>query len=242
MLQQTKGIVLRSVKYGETSLISTIFTQSFGVQAYILQGIRNSKKNSSGLFQPGTILELVVYHKPSQNLHRIKEFRLAFFYTDLQQQVVKNSIALFSIEILLKLLPEHAPIPELFEFAVDYFKSLDTLPCSEVANFPLFFLIQCSRLLGFEIRGTYSENTAYLDLHEGTFTGDTPVYPPFLDNTDTKAMGEMLEANKTSELNSIKLNAKTRYRLLDWYLEFLYKHTQHLGNIKSLAVLRTVLH
>ena len=67
MIQTTKGIVLRSVKYGETSLVVTIFTELFGLQSYLVNGVRTaSKKGSSksAMFQPSAILELVAYHTP----------------------------------------------------------------------------------------------------------------------------------------------------------------------------------
>ncbi len=38
-LHNTKGIVLRTVKYGETSVIVTIFTELFGIQSYIVNGV-----------------------------------------------------------------------------------------------------------------------------------------------------------------------------------------------------------
>ena len=40
MLQKTKGMVLRNVKYGETSLIVTIFTEMLGIQSYLVNGVR----------------------------------------------------------------------------------------------------------------------------------------------------------------------------------------------------------
>ena len=77
-LHKTKGIVLRAVKYGETSLIVTMFTELFGLQSYLVNGVRTSTKKGSGkanLFQPTAILELVVYHNELKHLNRIKEFK-----------------------------------------------------------------------------------------------------------------------------------------------------------------------
>src|SRR4051812_16525108 len=114
MLYSTRAIVLRSIKYGDTSLISTLFTEKQGVQAYMAQGVRSSKakNNKAALLQPATLLDIVVYHKPNTNLQRIKEFQFAYLYTSMQEEVVKNSVALFSAELLLRLLPEHAQQPE----------------------------------------------------------------------------------------------------------------------------------
>ena len=74
MLQPTKAIVLRSIKYGDTSLISTLFTETQGVQTYITQGVRSAKAktNKAALLQPATLLDVVVYHKPNTNFYRIK--------------------------------------------------------------------------------------------------------------------------------------------------------------------------
>ena len=172
MLQKTRGIVLRSVKYGDSSLVTTVFTASFGVQTYMIQGVRSNKvrNNRSGLLQPGSLLDMVVYNRPQQSIQRIKEFQPAYLYTTLQEEIVKNSIALFSVELLLRLLPEHAPMPELFDFSIHYFQELDKLSVSDVANFPLYFIIHCSRFLGYDIKGNYSADTPHLNLHEGGFT------------------------------------------------------------------------
>ncbi len=64
-LHKTKGIVLRTVKYGETSMVVTIFTEFFGLLSYMVHGVRTSTKKGTGkanLFEPAAIPHLVVYH------------------------------------------------------------------------------------------------------------------------------------------------------------------------------------
>ena len=48
MTEKTRGLVLSFIKYKETSIICKIFTESFGVQSYIINGIRNSKSKNIG--------------------------------------------------------------------------------------------------------------------------------------------------------------------------------------------------
>ena len=64
MIHKTKGIVLKSIRYGETSLVVTVFTELFGVQTYMVNGVRTNKKSGSkaALFQPSSILDMEVYH------------------------------------------------------------------------------------------------------------------------------------------------------------------------------------
>jgi DNA repair protein RecO (recombination protein O) len=232
------------VKYGDTSLITTIFTADTGVQTYIVQGVRNSKAKQAkaGLLQPATLLDIVTYHKPQTNLQRLREFQLSYIYTTLQEEVIKNSIALFSVEVLLKLLPEHAPMPDLFQHAFDYFCQLDRNPIDSVANYPLFFVITCGRVLGYDIHGSYSAETPYLNMREGAFTNAAPGLENYLNDEDALILSQLIAINDVSGLNMLEMNSATRNRLLDWYLEFLHSHTQHMGSIKSLGVLRTILH
>ena len=57
MTHKTRGIVLRSIKYGETSLVVTVFTELFGIQTYMVNGVRSSKSARSVFFQPAAILD-----------------------------------------------------------------------------------------------------------------------------------------------------------------------------------------
>jgi len=244
MLQKTNGIVLRSVKYGESSLVSTIFTAQYGVETYMVQGVRSAtaKQNRAGSFQPATLLELVVYQQPQKNMQRIREFRPAYIYQNLQEDVVKNSIVLFSVEVMLRLLPEHASLPALFDFAFEFFITLDKMPLNAVANFPLFFIIQCSKILGYELKGNFSINTPHLNLHEGAFTTNAPSVSSFINDEDAIILNTLLTTDDYKSLKEIEMNAGIRLRLIDWYIAFLQLHTQHMGNIRSLSVLRTILH
>jgi DNA repair protein RecO (recombination protein O) len=244
MLHNTRGIVLRSVKYGETSLISTIFTEQLGVESYMVQGVRSAsaKNNKSAALQPGTLLNLITYHKPNTNLQRLKEFQYAYLYTSLQEKITKNSIALFSIELLLRIMPEHAVMPELFDFAFQYFQQLDLSTDHEIANLPLHFTIQCSKLLGYEIHGEYTKDTPHLNIREGAFTHQMPAIPPYASDDEAKALSALLKADNIKGISAIQLNAEIRNRILDWLLEFLKQHTQHMSSLKSLEILRTILH
>jgi len=244
MLQKTNGIVLRSIKYGDSSIISTIFTSLYGVQTYIIQGVRSTKarQNKAGFFQPGILLELVTYHHPQKKMQHIREYQPAYIYSSLQESVVKNSVVLFSVELLLRLLPEHAPMVTLFDFVYEYFITLDNTTPDRVANFPLYFIVQCGGTLGYELKGSYSKETPYLNIEDGGFTGHPSLTTSYVNEEDTKMLNTLLFAKNMDDLKQVEMNADARMRLIDWYISFLKLHTQHMGNIKSLAVLRAILH
>src|SRR5215216_2570761 len=137
MIHKTKGIVLKSVKYGETSLVITMFTELFGLQSYIVNGVRMASKKGSSkaiFFQPSAQLDLVVYHNEYKNLQRIKEYKWAHLYQHIFSDVRKNAVAVFMIELLTKCLKQPEPGAELFYFVEDALIHLDKATDTVTAN------------------------------------------------------------------------------------------------------------
>ena len=77
MIKKTGGIVLGSIKYKDTSLIVKIFTRELGLKSYLINGVRVQGKGSkSALYQPLTLLDLVVYDKENASLQRISDAKI----------------------------------------------------------------------------------------------------------------------------------------------------------------------
>ena len=99
MLHKTRGIVLNYIKHRETSIITHIYTELFGRQSYIINGVRSHRsKIKLTLFQPLTILDLEVYYKPVRDLQRIKEVRNHTLLFNIPNDIHKSSIAIFIAE------------------------------------------------------------------------------------------------------------------------------------------------
>jgi len=243
-LLHTKGIVLRTVKYGETSVIVTIFTELLGAQSYLVNGVRTSSKKGSGkanLFQPTAILEMVVYHNEMKQLQRIKEFRWGSLYQHVLSDVRKNAIALFMVELLTKCLKQPEPNAELFYFAEDAFLHLDKAPDAVAANFPLFFALHLPVFFGFRISDNYSDARPFLDLQEGDFVPEQPRHPHFLEEKQAFITSQLLRVQQPDELKDIKLNHEFRRNLLFTYEVYYKLHVQDFGTMRTLPVLRDVL-
>jgi len=241
---KTKGIVLRTVKYGETSLIVTLFTELFGVQSYLVNGVRVSTKKGPGkanLFQHAAILDLIVYHNDLKNLQRIKEFKWATIYQHLFFDVIKNSVALFMVELLQKTLKQPEANPDLFHFTEDAFLFLDEAEPLIVANYPLYFSIHLTLFSGLRISDTYSKQNNILDMQEGEFVPERPTHPHFLEDPFSYYTSQLLKAHHPSNLDEIKLNKDSRRVLLNAYQDFFALHVQDFGTLKTLPVLQEVL-
>ena len=244
MLHKTKGIVIRVVKYGETSVIVSIYTELFGIQSYIVNGVRTSSKKGSGkanLFQPAAILDLVVYHNELKNIQRLREFKWAYLYNNLFFDVIKNSVALYMIELMQKSLKQPEPNANLFHFLEDAFLHLDKSDGVIVANYPLFFALHLSGFYGFRFSDTYSPKNNILDLQEGEFVPEQPAHRFFLEGDYSYITSQLLKVMQPHELKQIKLNNEMRRVLLNAYAIFYALHIQNFRTMKSLPVLQEVL-
>lgn len=244
MLHETKGIVLRTVKYGETSVIVLIFTEKFGIQSYLVNGIRISSKKSSGkaaFFQPAAILELVAYHNELKNIQRVKEFRWGCLYHTIFSDVTKNAVALFMVELLTRCLKQPESHPELFHFAEDAFLHLDEAGPTVTANYPLFFSLHLAVLLGFRIHDNYSAVNVYFDLQEGKFVSSKPRHVHFLEGKQAEVTSQLLKVMQPGELKEIPLHHAFRRSLLQAYETYYALHIQDFGKLKTVPVLREIL-
>ena len=243
MTHKTKGIVLRSIKYGETSLVVTIFTEMFGIQTYMVNGVRTSKKSSAKAnhFQPTAILDLVVYHSENKSMQRIKEFSWAVLYDKLLSDVIKNSIASFMAELIQKCLKQPEHNADLFNFCSASFLELDQANKIVAANFALFFTLHLTHFFGFRMTDNYSSDNLILDLQEGIFIDHQPAHPYFMDGKNAELTAQLLKVMQPYELEEFKLNQEIRRLLLLRYLEYYALHIHDFGQMKTLMVLHEVL-
>jgi DNA repair protein RecO (recombination protein O) len=244
MVHATKGIVLRTVKYGDTSIITTVYTELFGIQSYIVKGVRQSSKTSAGkasFFQPSAILDLEVYHNEQKQLQFIKEYQWSYLYEKVLFDVVRNTVAMFVIELLQHSLKQPEANPELFYLIEDTLKQLDKGSDTLTGNLPLYFTLHLASELGFQLQGRYSEDTPVLDLQEGMFISTTPSHPYYLEGAMAKTSSELSNLQFYNDLEKISLNRTIRRELLEAYQTFLSLHIHDFGEMKSFTILQEIL-
>lgn len=225
MYLQTKGVVLNSVKYGESSIICKIYTAKFGLQSYIINGVRK-KKGGSAYYQSLNILELTVYHKNNNKLQRIKEVKMPTAYSDIPFHVLKSSVAMFLAEILGKCLKEEEENSELFDFIESSLTDFDQSDFD--SQFHIRFLVALSGYLGF-YPNIENDHFPYFDLLNGCFSKEKGEHKHYITNSQ--------DFRSALKFESIKNNTK----ILEYILGYYQLHVDGFSRIKSKDVLAGVL-
>ncbi len=226
MLLKTKGIVLRFVKYKESSVIATIYTAEKGVISVIANSVRS--KNSKGkiaLFQPLSLVELVIYYNAAKNISRVSEINSYYPLHNLRQDPIKASISFFITELLNKCLKEEEGHAAFYNFIQNSIIHLNEQQ-KETENFHLIFLIKLSLFLGFKPHSTadflqQSSNASF-----------------YINLENLSKLDCLLKANYESH---IVLNSNLRNIILEDILEY-YKNHIELGKVNSIEILHELLH
>lgn len=244
MTHKTKGIVLRTVKYGETSVITSVYTELFGLQTYIVKGVREPAKNrqsKSLSFQPGAMLEMEVYHNNLKNLQFIKEYKWAFIYQKVLFDVIRTAIAQFIIELFLQTIKQPEGNPELFYLLEGSLLETDKAGDAVAANLPLYFILHLATESGFEIHGSYSIETPVLDLKEGSYTSATPSHKDYMEGSFAAITSNIQHINFYNDLENIKLNRESRRYLMHALLKYISFHITDFKELKSLPILQEIV-
>ncbi|UCG27293.1 MAG: DNA repair protein RecO [Bacteroidales bacterium] len=241
MLAKTTGIVLHHIKYSDSSLIVTIYTEKFGRKSFIINNVRGRGSSpKANILQPLFLLELDVYFKLNRDIQRIKEFKNIVPFRTIPFNVIKSTVALFLAEILYKTIREEESNHKLFEFLYNSIQFFD-ITATGIPNFHIMFLLQLTKYLGFQPDINYTRQNRIFDLQNGNFVPAIPFHPHYIDESLSRILNKMLRINYKN-LDSIKMTSEERYRLLLKILEYYQLHTESMGEIKSLLVLKEVFH
>jgi DNA repair protein RecO (recombination protein O) len=240
MLIETRGIVFRSLKYSENSLIVDIYTEAKGLQSYFVNGVRSQRsRQNASVYQVMTLVDLVAGVREDRGLNKIKEIKTAFIYNSLPFDVRKSAVGMFMAEVARKTIREAESHSELFAFLYNTFLFLDQTSYP-VANLHLHFLVELSGFLGFMPGGDLSEESPVFDLQEGVFCDTSPSAGYCLDLELSKAFYALLQTNY-ADCHNLRIPASQRRQLLSKLLDYYRLHLEHLPEIHSHQILQEVL-
>lgn len=239
MLHKTRGVVLKVTDYSESSVVVQVFTEKFGLQSYLVNGIKRPRsKIKLVMLQPLHLLEMVVYHKPNGKLQRLAEVRNQPVLQSIPYDVVKSSLALFLNEVLHRSLKTHFEDGPLFEYIFNAVELLDKSNAG-LSNFHLYFLMKLSRHLGFYPDRTLEQNASFFDLREGAFVHHQPLHVAIIDESLIADFKKLLNFSFET-LAECRISALNRKALLSKILIYYALHID-IGEIKSHSILEEVL-
>lgn len=237
MLQKTRGIVLHSLKYNDTSNIVDIYTEVSGRLSFLVKVPKTKKAMvKSVLFQPLSILEFDADLRPTSNLHRISEVKPCLLFKSLPYNPYKASIAMFISEFLYRALKEEAENKPLFAYLLHSVEWLDECEIG-FANFHLVFLMRLSRFLGLYPNVEDYHAGDYFDLLNAGFTAQKPFHNSFVRPEEASHLVNLMRMNYET-MHLFGMNRGERNRCLTIINDYYRLHLPEFPALKSLSVLQ----
>lgn len=220
MLEKTRGIVLRTIRYSDAALIADIYTESRGAQGFLVPVSRSRKSVVRNvLLSPLTLLELEVDYRENRKLQRLADVRVDEPYRSVPYQPVKETIALFLGEFLYYALRNEQANPPLYQFLLHSMLWLDERE-GRLANFPVTLLVRLTRFLG--IWPSEEEASRLLLPRE-------------------QQMAPLLLRMTYATMHLFRFTSEERGRLMQGLNDYYRQHVPGFPELRSMAILREVL-
>jgi len=238
-MHQSRAIVLRQIKYSETSIILKIYTEKEGLLSFIAKGVRGKKgKLRSAQFQALNLLDLSYRETRKSELRQIIDLKVIDPFTDLPFNPIKRTIAIFIAELIQNAIKEQEPNKKLFEFLYNSVHWID-LSKQSYGHFHLFFMIKFTKYLGFYPMLEGHKDAQYFDLQQGVFSGVRPQNAYYINSEELIAWKQLVNAKLESN-NSFMFSNTLKRKLLQTMMLYYKLHLIHFKELNSHHILQSV--
>lgn len=237
MFQKTVGMVLRTLKYSDTSNIVDIYTREKGRASFLVPVPRSRKSAVKAvLFQPLSMVEFEADYRPTASLYRIKEVKSRHPFQTLPYDPYKSSIAMFLAEFLCRALREEAENAPLFAYLEHSVCWLDEC-VRNFSNFHLVFLMRFSRFLGLYPNTEHYAQGCFFDMLNACFVSSRPSHGAFLEPEEASRVHLLMRMNYET-MHLFAMSRRERNRCLVIINDYYRLHLPDFPVLKSLEVLK----
>ncbi|MDY6916306.1 MAG: DNA repair protein RecO [Candidatus Cloacimonadota bacterium] len=243
----TRGIILKTNKFRETSIIFNIFSKDFGKISVIGKGLRNIKSKYIGLIDNLNEVELELYKNPESELYLFKSGKLLenFAYgNNYRTQILLSAAA----ELYNKIIFPIDEVEQVYNLLNRYLGFMQNTKKNNIAIF-WRFLLRLFKILGIDldpihcIRCNSSQNKmAAFSVHSSGFICQKCYHhgqADFVVNISEET-AEILTIlpNIGNYLDEIAISNKTIQELNNIFILHLSEHFHQNFRLKSLETLR----
>lgn len=142
------AVVLRAVKFRESSSVVTFFTEKAGKIAGMVRGARRRGNRFGSSLQPMSHVSAVIYRKPGREIQTVSQCDLLEQYSRIPGDLDRISIGMQFVELVNLLTHGEEENVGVFQLLTGSLRSLDSEPNP---GYPLLyhFEIELLRILGF---------------------------------------------------------------------------------------------
>ncbi|MBM4159487.1 MAG: DNA repair protein RecO [Ignavibacteria bacterium] len=149
MLTKTDAIVLKGMKYRDTSKIVTFYTRRFGKLKGVAKGARQMKSKFGAALEPMTNVALVLYRKEHRDLQLVSQCDIIKPYKKIHSEFDRMTAAMSVLELVNQLTHDEEENAALYSLLLGTLDELERAS-RRFVNLVYAFQIRLAGLFGFE--------------------------------------------------------------------------------------------
>ena len=149
MIEETQGIILRTIRYSESSLIVHWLTEDHGRISTMVRGALKPKSSFRGKLDLFYVCQLSFQRSTRSTLHNLREINLKETFERLRHDVEKINQASYVAQLTSKSIEEDTPVEGLFDLLITFLSGLSQSRKPDLL-LVLWFEFRLLQLLGLE--------------------------------------------------------------------------------------------
>jgi len=151
-LLTTEALVLRNLRFGDTSRVATLFTREAGKLGAIGKGVREPKSPFGASLEVLTLSSFVLYYRPGRDLHLLKSGSVEREFRGILRRPTRYLFASALAEFLDRVLMAEEPAGEIFALALRVLEVLEQAAEPSLPELFRAFQLRVASLLGYAPR------------------------------------------------------------------------------------------
>ncbi len=146
-LVRTRGVILRSQKWGDADRIVTMYTHNLGKIRGVARGARRMKTRFGGVLEPFGLVDLTLFQKTPEALGQISQIDLLASYSSIREDLTVMTAAARMVRMVEAITVDRDPNHEMYLALVQGLESLTSE--TDVVLTALLFQIHVLGYTGF---------------------------------------------------------------------------------------------
>jgi DNA repair protein RecO (recombination protein O) len=228
-ITKTEAVVLHKIKYGDTSVIVTLFTKEHGKMSAIVKGGRNPKSKLGLVVDTFNHLQIVFYRKESREVQLISSADIISHFPNLKNDLETLKYAQAVLELVKNLTVEYEVNIKLFNGITRIFSMMDESKEPAKVLFARFFMFFLSEL-GYQLQLESCSVCGRRDLakNELSYNYELGIFCPECRQNIVESFrinAELFQALICLKVN--KMIVGMSQDLVDTAISFMEKHLKH---------------
>ncbi len=233
--QKSEGIVLSTVRYGETQKVVNILTRENGRMAYMVSGNGKRSAGRAAMLMPLSGLDFIASGSGKRaGMKRISEMYLRRPLNAVLTDPIRRSEAFFMAELLCHALPENVPDETLYDYVEQSIVVLERGP-NGLCNFHLYFMMHLMDYIGIAPDHERSGQSTF-DMAEGRWSSQSTTHPHVLTGQNAE-LWHNLALTTFDGLAQLSLNRNERQELIGMMSDYYRLHQPGFGTLHSQEIL-----